>query len=62
MLKATWIDGRPQWNLLSIGRTKSVQPYYRLAIITMQMMPTTSWTGRTYAVDAAAGARSDDIS
>ena len=43
MLKATWIDGRPQWNLWSIGRTNNVHPYCRLAIITMQMMPATSW-------------------
>src|SRR5512135_778612 len=29
-----------------IGCTNSVQPYWRLAIITMQMMPTTSWNHR----------------
>ena len=61
MLKATWIDGRPQWNRLSIGRTKSVQPYCRLAIITMQMMPATSWTRRVDAGWAAAEAELDDI-
>jgi hypothetical protein len=33
-----------------------------LAIITMQMMPTTSWTGRTDGVGAVAEARSGDIS
>src|ERR1700746_459316 len=54
MLNATWIAGRHQWNLLSIGRTNKVHPYCRLAIITMQMMPTTSWTGRTDAVGAVA--------
>ena len=39
MVKATWIAARPQWYFWSIGVTNSVQPYCRLAIITMQMMP-----------------------
>src|SRR5215470_15967854 len=39
---ATWMAARPQWYLASIGLTKSVQPYCRLAIIVMQMMPKTS--------------------
>src|SRR5436190_12028029 len=42
MLKATWIAARPQWYLASIGKTNSVQPYCRLAIITMQTMPNAS--------------------
>ncbi len=46
MLKATWMAARPQPNLASIGATNSVQPYCRLAIIDMQMMPTTSCTHR----------------
>ena len=62
MLKAIWIDGRPQWNLLSIGRTNNVHPYCRLAIITMQMMPATSWTRRVDDGRASAGAELDDIS
>src|SRR3954468_21992162 len=33
---------RPQWNFASIGLTKSVHPYCRLAIIVMQMMPNSS--------------------
>src|SRR5215813_3945520 len=39
MVNATWIAARPQWYCWSIGLTNSVQPYCRLAIITMQMMP-----------------------
>ena len=39
IVKATWIAARPQWYFWSIGLTNSVQPYCRLAIITMQMMP-----------------------
>jgi hypothetical protein len=37
---------RPQWYFWSIGLTNSVQPYCKLAIITMQMMPKTSWLQR----------------
>src|SRR5438477_9424597 len=37
------MEARPQWYFSSIGLTKSVQPYCRLAIITMQMTPTISW-------------------
>src|SRR5438105_4504632 len=33
---------RPQWYFWSMGLTNRVQPYCRLAIITMQMMPKTS--------------------
>ncbi len=36
--KATWIDAIDQPCALLIGLTNSVQPYCRLAIITMQMM------------------------
>src|SRR3989454_11150879 len=39
----------PQWNLLSIGLTKSVQPYWRLAIATIPTMPSTSCTHRALA-------------
>ena len=35
--KATWIEAIDQPCALLIGLTKSVQPYCRLAIITMQM-------------------------
>jgi hypothetical protein len=40
---------------LIIGLTKSVQPYCRLAIITMQNTPQTSWPQRP----AASGSASD---
>ncbi len=48
----------PQWNFWSMGPTKSVHPYCRLAIITMQRMPKTSCNqrsggGLTAAVDAS---------
>src|SRR5262249_47438788 len=46
MVKATWIAARPQWYFWSIGLTNRVQPYCRLAIITMQMMPKISWPQR----------------
>src|SRR5271169_4802002 len=38
MAKATWIEAIDQPCALLIGLTKSVQPYCRLAIITIQMM------------------------
>src|ERR1700741_26433 len=44
---------RPQWYFWSIGPTNRVQPYCRLAIITMQMMPKISCPQRV-ASDAAA--------
>ena len=46
MLNATWIAARPHWYFWSIGKTNSVQPYCRLAIITMQTMPKTSCSHR----------------
>ena len=46
MLNATWIAARPQWYFWSIGVTNSVQPYCRLAIITMQTMPIASCSQR----------------
>src|SRR5215471_3207198 len=55
MVKATWIAARPQWYFWSIGLTNSVQPYCRLAIITMQMMPKISCPQRV-ASDAVARA------
>src|SRR6267143_609274 len=39
MVNVTWMAALPQWYLSPIGPTNSVQPYCRLAIITMQMMP-----------------------
>src|ERR1700730_3242057 len=49
----------PQWNLLSMGLTKSVQPYWRLAIATIPTMPTISWTHRA-PVDAGLPATDGD--
>ena len=42
MLKAIWMSATTQPCALFIGPTNSVQPYCRLAIITMQMMTTIS--------------------
>src|SRR5436190_5058709 len=42
-VNATWIDARSQPNFFWMSGTKNVQPYCRLAIITMQMTPTMSW-------------------
>src|SRR5437870_13893253 len=42
IVKAIWIAARPHWYFWSIGLTNRVQPYCRLAIITMQTMPKTS--------------------
>jgi hypothetical protein len=53
MVNATWMAARPQWYFWSIGLTNSVQPYCRLAIITMQMMPKINWPQRV-ASDAVA--------
>src|SRR5512137_725510 len=39
MVNATWIAARENPYLSVIGLTNSVQPYCRLAIITMQMIP-----------------------
>src|SRR5580765_5360593 len=46
MVNATWIDALDQWNLSAMGFTNKVQPYWRLAIIDMQMIPITSWSQR----------------
>src|SRR5690349_14176166 len=54
MVNAIWIDVLPQWNLSSIGVTNRVHPYWRLAIIDMQMMPMISCTQRL-----TSGARKD---
>src|ERR1700731_4922295 len=54
MLNATWIAARPHWYLASIGKTNSVQPYCRLAIITMQTMPKASCSQRNNEGRAAA--------
>src|SRR5205085_1284294 len=37
IVNATWMDALPQWYFASIGLTNSVQPYCRLAIMTMQI-------------------------
>ncbi len=42
MLKAIWMSATTQPWALFIGPTNNVQPYCRLAIITMQMMPAMS--------------------
>src|SRR6516165_4543358 len=49
----------PQWNLVSIGLTKRVHPYWRLAIATIATMPTTSWTHRPL-VDARGSPRTPE--
>src|SRR5262245_33106932 len=51
---------RPQWYFSSIGSMNSVQPYCRLAIITMQMMPSRSWPHRVHA-EAAVETVSDVV-
>src|ERR1700686_5179218 len=43
-VNATWIDARSQPNFFWMSGTKKVQPYCRLAIITMQTTPTVSCT------------------
>src|SRR5260221_8504920 len=43
-VNATWIDARSQPNFFWMSGTKNVQPYCRLAIITMQMTPMMSCT------------------
>jgi hypothetical protein len=39
MLNATWMLATGQECAFDMGPTKKVQPYWRLAIIAMQMMP-----------------------
>src|ERR1019366_10519304 len=56
IVKATWIAGLVQPCLSAIGLTKSVQPYWRLAIIDMQMMPTISCHHRPPRGDSRVGA------
>src|SRR5579872_692088 len=41
-LNATWMLAISQLCAFAIGGTKNVQPYWRLAIIAMQMTPTIS--------------------
>src|SRR5262249_51708283 len=60
IVKSTGIAARPQWYFCSIGSMNSVQPYCRLAIITMQMMPRTSWPHRVHA-GATAGSLADAV-
>ena len=61
MLNASWIEAIDQPCALLIGLTKSVQPYCRLAISTMQMMPKMSWLQRG-ASDPAALVRPRSVS
>src|SRR5215467_1524395 len=58
IVKATWIAALPQWYFWSIGLTNRVQPYCKLAIITMQMMPKISWPQRVNS-DARSPASTD---
>src|SRR5262249_47544506 len=51
---------RLQWYLSSIGSMNSVQPYCRLAIITMQTMPRTSWPHRVH-TEVTAGTLADVV-
>ena len=53
MLNANWIEAIDQPCALLIGLTNSVQPYCRLAISTMQMMPKMSCAQRVAGVAAA---------
>src|SRR3954470_18854285 len=50
----------PQWYFASIGSMKRVQPYCRLAIITRQMMPRTSWPHRVHLGVATRDAKAFD--
>src|ERR1700730_13354111 len=50
------MNGRPKFVFSLMGSTNSVQPYCRLAIITMVKMPTTSWVHRLRTIPAAPGA------
>src|SRR5438874_6061868 len=54
MLNATWIAARPQWYLLSMGFTNSVQPYCRFATIAMHTMPRDSCSQRLEGRDSRA--------
>src|SRR5262245_45076479 len=60
-VNATWIDARFQPYFSLMGIVKSVQPYWRLAIITMQMMPTVSWPQRVVSEARSAGRSVCDI-
>src|SRR5215813_10782368 len=51
---------RPHWYFSSIGLMNSVQPYCRLAIITMQMTPRASWPHRVH-TEATAGTLADVV-
>src|SRR5271156_2798394 len=56
-LNATWIAAMDQPCALLMGLTNNVQPYWRLAINTMQMMTKINWRQRdALAVVAAVGA------
>src|SRR5436309_10578726 len=54
-VKATWIEARSQPNFFWMSGTKNVQPYCRLAIITMQMTPMTSCTHGDAKIDLGSG-------
>src|SRR5689334_14939943 len=55
-LNATWMLATSQECAFAIGLTKKVQPYWRLAIIAMQMTPTVSCIQRNPLEGATAGA------
>src|SRR5262245_57638114 len=50
-VNATWIAATPHLCCLSIGTTKSVHPYCRLAMATMPIIPTTSCSNRLWIKD-----------
>src|SRR5947208_6749128 len=59
-VNATWIDARSQPNFFWMSGTKNVQPYCRLAIITMQITPMMSCTQGDAKNDLVVG-RADSI-
>src|SRR5438105_14717306 len=57
-VKATWIDARSQPNFFWMSGTRTVQPYCRLAIITVQTTPMLSSTQGTAKHDSGGLAES----
>src|SRR6266481_5688723 len=54
-VNAIWIDARSQPNFFWMSGTKNVQPYCRLAIITMQVTPMISWSHGEAKIERLAG-------
>src|SRR6266404_5605680 len=54
-VNAIWIDARSQPNFFWMSGTKNVQPYCRLAIITMHVMPMMSWSHGEAKIERLAG-------